>query len=41
MKPIEPWQQALQVLIKLEHADKKLNEYLKAFEKKGNNYDVG
>ncbi|MFQ6722787.1 MAG: RsmB/NOP family class I SAM-dependent RNA methyltransferase [Opitutales bacterium] len=38
MKPTEPWQQALQVLIKLEHADKKLNEYLKAFEKKGNNY---
>ncbi len=38
MKPTESWQQALQVLIKLESADKKLNEYLKTFEKKGNNY---
>ena len=38
MKPTEPWQQALQILIKLEHADKKLNDYLKTCEKNGNNY---
>ena len=40
MKPSQPWQQALQVLINLEHADKKLNEYLKAFEKRVDNYAV-
>ena len=38
MKPFQPWQQALQVLIQLEHADKKLSDYLKLFEKRGNNY---
>ena len=38
MKPTEPWQQALQILIKLEHADKKLNDYLKSCEKNVDNY---
>ncbi len=34
----EPWHQALKTLIKLEHANQKLNIYLKELENKGNDY---
>lgn len=38
MKFTESWQQALHILTKLDQANKKLQEYLKAFEKEGKNY---